>query len=257
MPNAANTAEVVRRLAAAARRASRSPTSTRRTACSPCRGRASTRCSTRSGCRPSHDYMAFAEAPYGRDAVRVCRTGYTGEHGYELIAATGTRRRAVGRAGRRPARRRRPAARGLGARDTLRTEMGYPLHGQDLVADDHARCRPGSAGRSAGRSRRSGAASALLAERAAGPPRLLRGLEALEPRHPARRTCPCSAPTATPVGEVTSGHVLADAAQGHRAGAARPRRVAEGDEVTVDVRGRGEGFVVTRPPFVPSAVRES
>jgi aminomethyltransferase len=32
-------------------------------------------------------------------------------------------------------------------------------------------------------------------------------------------------------------------------------QVEEGAEVTVDVRGRGEIFVVTRPPFVPTDVR--
>jgi aminomethyltransferase len=31
--------------------------------------------------------------------------------------------------------------------------------------------------------------------------------------------------------------------------------VEEGAEVSVDVRGRSEVFVVTRPPFVPSHVR--
>ena len=61
----------------------------------------------------------------------VCRTGYTGERGYELLprwedaGAVWDALLAAGEAlGVRPA--------GLGARDTLRTEMGYPLHGQDL-----------------------------------------------------------------------------------------------------------------------------
>ena len=64
----------------------------------------------------------------------VCRTGYTGERGYELVprwddaAALWDAVLAAGEpAGIRPC--------GLGARDTLRTEMGYPLHGQDLSLD--------------------------------------------------------------------------------------------------------------------------
>ncbi|MBN2508255.1 MAG: glycine cleavage system aminomethyltransferase GcvT [Verrucomicrobia bacterium] len=64
-------------------------------------------------------------------SVFVSRTGYTGEDGFEIIASAESiaalwdRVMAVGQAaGTRPA--------GLGARDTLRTEMGYPLYGQDL-----------------------------------------------------------------------------------------------------------------------------
>ena len=64
----------------------------------------------------------------------VCRTGYTGERGYELIAENAVAPAlwdallAAGEAhGMLPC--------GLGARDTLRTEMGYPLHGQDISLD--------------------------------------------------------------------------------------------------------------------------
>ena len=64
----------------------------------------------------------------------VCRTGYTGERGYELIAdnevapALWDALLAAGEPhGILPC--------GLGARDTLRTEMGYPLHGQDISLD--------------------------------------------------------------------------------------------------------------------------
>ncbi len=76
-------------------------------------------------------YVAFVDAEFDGRPVRVCRTGYTGEHGYELIpswadtpALWDALLAAVQAAGGRAA--------GLGSRDTLRTEMGYPLHGQDL-----------------------------------------------------------------------------------------------------------------------------
>jgi len=63
--------------------------------------------------------------------VVVSRTGYTGELGYELFVprdrVTGVWRALL------EDRRVRPA--GLGARDTLRLEMGYPLYGQDIAAD--------------------------------------------------------------------------------------------------------------------------
>src|SRR5436305_869517 len=70
----------------------------------------------------------------GPGDVTVCRTGYTGEHGYELLVASARagdlwdRLLQSGQAsGIRPC--------GLGARDTLRTEMGYPLHGHELSPD--------------------------------------------------------------------------------------------------------------------------
>src|SRR4030095_12685402 len=31
------------------------------------------------------DYMGYGDAEFGGVPVRVCRTGYTGEHGYELL----------------------------------------------------------------------------------------------------------------------------------------------------------------------------
>jgi aminomethyltransferase len=72
-------------------------------------------------------YMAFADVT----GIRVCRTGYTGEHGYELLVPADEAGpvwdallAAAAPLDGRPC--------GLAARDTLRTEMGYPLHGQDL-----------------------------------------------------------------------------------------------------------------------------
>lgn len=61
----------------------------------------------------------------------VSRTGYTGEDGFEIVGGDETIQKlwdkflAVGQTfGLKPA--------GLGARDTLRTEMGYPLYGHEL-----------------------------------------------------------------------------------------------------------------------------
>jgi aminomethyltransferase len=63
--------------------------------------------------------------------VQVARTGYTGEDGFEIVAAAGmmaaiwNRVLAAGAPfGVKPA--------GLGARDTLRTEVCYPLYGHEL-----------------------------------------------------------------------------------------------------------------------------
>jgi aminomethyltransferase len=63
--------------------------------------------------------------------IWIGRTGYTGEDGFEIVAAAGviesiwTRILDAGRSrGLKPA--------GLGARDTLRTEVCYPLYGHEL-----------------------------------------------------------------------------------------------------------------------------
>ena len=63
-------------------------------------------------------------------SVIVSRTGYTGEDGVELISEAGAGPRlfeSLIQAGVVPA--------GLGARDALRMEMGYPLYGHELGLD--------------------------------------------------------------------------------------------------------------------------
>ena len=70
------------------------------TACSPCRGRAAARCSTRSGCRPSHDYMSFADADWQGDAGRRVPHRLHRRARLRAAAALGRRRRALGRGAR-------------------------------------------------------------------------------------------------------------------------------------------------------------
>ncbi len=72
--------------------------------------------------------------PFGVSEVFVARTGYTGEDGFEIIApielleVLWDQLMEIGRPhGIQPA--------GLGARDTLRLEMGYPLYGHELSED--------------------------------------------------------------------------------------------------------------------------
>jgi len=72
--------------------------------------------------------------PFGGGEVFVARTGYTGEDGFEIIApnkllaSLWDQLLEIGRPhGIQPA--------GLGARDTLRLEMGYPLYGHEISED--------------------------------------------------------------------------------------------------------------------------
>lgn len=174
VPNAANTAAVV---AALAERAPDGVTVTdehRSYAVLAAQGPKSAEVLGGLGLPTDMDYMGYVDAELNGTAVRVCRTGYTGEQGYELLPAWDDAPAvfdalvsAVRDAGGELA--------GLGARDTLRTEMGYPLHGHELspeISPLQARC-----GWAVGwRKDAFWGRDALLAEKEAGPKRSLRGL---------------------------------------------------------------------------------
>ena len=250
IPNAANTAEVCRRLSEAAPDGITVTNQHTEYAVIAVQGPRSAELLAELKLPTDHDYMSFVEAEYDGRPLVVCRTGYTGEHGYELVVP-------VEHAGavwdalfttQVPAK---PC--GLGARDTLRTEMGYPLHGQDLsleITPVQARAgwavgwkKPTFWGR-----------EALLAEKEAGPGRTLRGLEAIDRGIPRPEMSVYAGDHR--IGEVTSGTfsptkrvgialALIDTAAG----------VAEGDEVEVEIRGRRVRMRVVKPPFVPSRVK--
>jgi aminomethyltransferase len=205
------------------------------------------------GLPTGHEYMSFAEAPYDGVDVVVCRTGYTGERGYELIAPNEVAVSlwdALLEAGQQydvlPC--------GLGARDTLRTEMGYPLHGQDISMEiTPVQARLGWA--IGWKKDAFWGKAALEAEREKGPAVTLRGLVATgrgipRPHMSVRLT------RDLPIGEITSGTFSPTLKKGV-ALALINSQVAEGAEVSVDVRGREEIFVVTKPPFVEPGVREA
>ncbi|MGH8969819.1 MAG: glycine cleavage system aminomethyltransferase GcvT [Actinomycetes bacterium] len=251
VPNAANTAEVVRRLAAAAPEGVEVRDRHGDYGVLAVQGRRSDEVLDALGLPTGHDYMSFVEADWNGAPVVVCRTGYTGERGYELLPRwdeAGALWDALLEAG--AGHGVRPC--GLGARDTLRTEMGYPLHGQDLSLDItpvQARCgwavgwkKPAFWGR-----------DVLLAEKEAGAARLLWGLAAVERGIP-RAHMPVSKDGAA-VGAVTSGTFSPTLRRGI-ALALLDRTVAEGDRVEVDLRGRAAGFEVVKPPFVAPSTRE-
>ena len=253
VPNAANTAEVVRRLAAAAPDGIEVTDRHRDYGVLAVQGPRSAEVLERVGLPAEQDYMSYVDATWEDRQVRVCRTGYTGEHGYELIPAWSDTpalwealTSAVRELGGMPA--------GLGARDTLRTEMGYPLHGQDLslsISPVQARStwavgwkKPAFWGR-----------DALLAEREAGPERTLRGLESLDRGIPRAHMQVLSA-DGNAVGEVTSGTFSPTRRVGiGLALIATAAGVEDGAELQLDVRGRRSTVRVVKPPFVESHVR--
>jgi aminomethyltransferase len=253
VPNAANTAEVARRLQAAAP-AQITITDHHETHCVlAVQGTRSDEVLAALDLPVGHDYMSFAEAPFAGEQVVVCRTGYTGERGYELIAPNVVAPAlwdALIEAGE--AYDLQPC--GLGARDTLRTEMGYPLHGQDISLEiTPVQARIGWA--IGWKKDAFWGKAALEAERAEGPRVLLRGLVATGRGIP-RPHMSVKLTRDLPIGEITSGTFSPTLKKGV-ALALINAQIADGAEVSVDVRGREEIFVVTKPPFVQPDVRES
>ena len=252
IPNAANTTEVVRRLTEAAPAGVTVTNEHRDHAVLAVQGPRSAEVVGALGLPTEHDYMRFDTGKVAGSPVVVCRTGYTGEHGYELVvpaAAAGEVWDALMSAGEPFGVR----AAGLGARDTLRTEMGYPLHGQDMsmsISPVQAR-----AGWAVGwKKAEFWGREALLAEKAEGAARTLWGLVATDRGIPRAHMTVMRGDEA--VGEITSGTfsptrrvgialALLDTAAG----------LVEGDTVEVDVRGRRSAMTVTKPPFVTPSVR--
>lgn len=186
-------------------------------------------------------YLGAAEIGHDGADLLMCRTGYTGEVGCELVvpaAAAPALWDALRSGG--------ATACGLGARDTLRLEMGYPLHGHDLSPEtDPYEARLGwvvelDRGAFTGR-------EALAAAKERGPERRLWGLlgtnrrpprQGMDVRREGERVGTVTSGSFSPTLEVGIGLAYLDAP------------VGPDDEVEVDVRGTGVPFRVVRPPFV-------
>ena len=98
-------------------------------------------------------------------------------------------------------------------------------------------------------------ADALRAEKEAGPTRLLRGLRSVGRGIP-RPGMVVRNPDDREVGTVTSGTFSPTLKIGI-ALALIETGLNDDDVVTVDIRGRQETFVITKPPFVTPGVREA
>jgi aminomethyltransferase len=252
IPNAANTTEVVRRLVAAAPDGITVTNEHADHAVLAVQGPRSAEVLDALGLPTGHEYMSFATASLDGAPLTVCRTGYTGEHGYELVLAAADAVKvwdALLAAGEPYGIR----GAGLAARDTLRTEMGYALHGQELSP----RITPVQAkvGWAVGWSKPAfWGRTALLAEKEQGPRRTRWGLQAVDRAIPRAHMSVLRGDES--VGEVTSGTfsptlrvgialALLDTAAG----------LTAGDEVSVDVRGRRSTMKLVEPPFVKPSVR--
>ena len=253
IPNAANTAAVVRALQAAAPAGVEVANLHTDYGVLAVQGPASEEILQALGLPFELDYMSWIDGELDGRPVRICRTGYTGERGYELVPAWDDApalwAALVHEAGLRGGR---PA--GLGARDTLRTEMGYALHGQDLgpeISPVQARVGWAVGWRKTGFFGR----DALLAEKEQGPHRVSWGLLALD-RGVLRSHLSVLDADGNRIGETTSGTFSPSLGQG--IGLALIDTIAgvlPDDELAVDVRGRRMRVKVVKPPFVPAHVR--
>jgi aminomethyltransferase len=198
-------------------------------------------------------FMTCAEGSYRDVVVLIARSGYTGEPGYELFVpeavARALWRDLLGRgegAGLTPC--------GLGARDTLRLEMGYPLHGNDISTDR----TPLEAGLSWAVAFDKGpfrGRDPLLRQREEGVPARLRALRMTASLIP-RAHYPVFAGEER-IGEITSGTFSPTLKMGIALAYLSPAdRWGPGARVEVDVRGRRGEAEVVRPPFVDRSPKE-
>jgi aminomethyltransferase len=194
-------------------------------------------------------YYRFAEGEVAGVRATISATGYTGEDGFELylpLDGDASRAEAVWDAlidagadhGLVPA--------GLGARDTLRLEVGYALYGNDLD-EDHTPLESAlgwitklDKGEFVGR-------EALGALKEKGVERRLVGMKLTERGIP-RPGYPILV-DGEPAGVVTSGTMSPSLGVGIALGYVPVSHATSGSEVEVDIRGKAIPAVVQRPPF--------
>jgi aminomethyltransferase len=197
------------------------------------------------------DYMAFTHVSISGADVIVCRTGYTGELGYELLPKVEDASRVwdaitdvIAPLG--------GLVCGLGARDTLRTEMGYPLHGHELslqISPVEA-----SASWAVGWKKESFIGSEILkGQKEGGASRKSFAIKSLDRGIP-RAGMSVKNSKGEIVGEITSGTFSPSLKIG--IGLALLNSDVEiGQTLVIDVRGRDSQCEVVKLPFVTSHVR--
>ncbi len=191
-------------------------------------------------------YYHFTEATVAGVHCIVSRTGYTGEDGFELYHAAGdavTLAEAILAAG---AGRGLELA-GLGARDSLRLEAGYPLYGHEITAE----ISPLTAGLGWTVKLDKGVdfigRAALLAEKQDGAANKIVFFKTGD-RRIVRADTPVLGADGATVGKVVSGTlspILNEAI-----GSALVTTAAAAQPLAVDIRGTKLALQIVKPPFV-------
>ena len=203
------------------------------------------------GVNPAMDYMAFEHVKIAECKVILCRTGYTGEHGYEIVPSWND----CGKVWDALTKAIAPLGGlvcGLGARDTLRTEMGYPLHGHELTLEITPVQAAATWAIGWEKDKFSGS-DALRFEKNEGSHRRIRGL-IIEDRGIPRAGMEVKNTAGDLIGIVTSGTFSPTLKKGI-ALALISNSNKLGDQVVIDVRGRECTAEITKLPFVNSSVR--
>ncbi len=191
-------------------------------------------------------YYHFTEATVAGVNCLVSRTGYTGEDGFELYHAPGDAV-ALATALLEAGTPRGLELAGLGSRDSLRLEAGYPLYGHEITAN----ISPLAAGLGWTVKLEKGAdfigRAALLAEKQEGSPQQIVFFKTGD-RRIIRADSSVLAADGTPVGRVVSGTlspILNEAI-----GSALVAATAVSQPLAADVRGTKLNLQLVNPPFV-------
>ena len=166
----------------------------------------------------------------------ICRTGYTGEEGVELMCAAEDAPAlwdAIVAGGATPC--------GLGARDTLRLEVCYPLHGNDITQDTDA--ISAGLGWTCALDKDFTGAKRLRRVRDDGPERRLAAFVMEE------KAIPRQGMTIEGGGEVTSGTHSPTLDVGIGMGYVTAGSSAPGTELVIDVRGKPRLARVVKKPI--------
>ena len=178
--------------------------------------------------------------------VWISRTGYTGEDGFEIVApgqhieAIWNQLLAAGQPyGLKPA--------GLGARDTLRTEVCYPLYGHEL--DETTTPLEAGLGFFVALDKGDFMGRSVLADqKAAGVRKKLAAFKMAGRSAPPRPHYPILSSLA-PVGEVTSGTQSPTLNAGIGLGYVPPEFAVPGTNIAIEIRGKPAAAVVVSKPF--------
>ena len=251
VPNASNTSDVVAALQAQVTPGITITNLHTEYAVLALQGPATAEVLTSLGVAASIDYMSFTKIKIAQCDVILCRTGYTGEFGFELLPLWKDAEKVWDALVAAIA----PfdgLVCGLGARDTLRTEMGYPLHGHELSLEitpvqAHASWTVGW------KKEKFSGDVVLRSERTNGPRRFMHGLKSLDRGIP-RAGMKVKDSDGIEVGEVTSG-TFSPTLKNGIALALLDSSVSLGAVVVIDVRGRESQAEVVNLPCVESHVR--
>lgn len=186
----------------------------------------------------------------GGDAV-VCRTGYTGEDGYEFFCPA-----EQGEAWFEKFIAAGAKACGLGARDSLRLEMCYPLNGSDLSPER----TPIEAGLGFFVDLEKGdfiGRETLARQKAEGPAQRLVALEYTEKGAPPRSHYPVLDASGNVVSELSSGVLSPSTGKGIGMAYVPAALAKLGTDLFVDVRGRRFPAKVVKKPFYKPAAQKA